>query len=198
MRAGSAIPKASGREAAQDIDWFEPATRVFDPAAGVYGRWFTGAVCNTCWNAVDRHVRDGRGSQPAIIYDSPLAGTQRTITYDRLLTETQVLAAILRDLGVAQGDRVILYMPMVPEAVIAMLACARIGAVHSVVFGGFAAASSPPASTTPGRRSSWRQAAGSSPAGWCTTSRCSTRRLRWRMPSPPPASSCSGRRSRPR
>ncbi len=132
-------PEGFWAEAAQDIDWVEPARRVFDPGAGVHGRWFTGAVCNTCWNAVDRHVQGGRGSQAAIIYDSPLAGAQRTITYDRLLTEVQVLAAILRDFGVQQGDRVILYMPMVPEAVIAMLACARIGAVHSVVFGGFAA-----------------------------------------------------------
>jgi propionyl-CoA synthetase len=132
-------PRGFWAEAAQQIDWIEPARQVFDPAAGVYGRWFNGAVCNTCWNAVDRHVHNGRGSQPAIIYDSPLAGTKRTITFDRLLTEVQVLAAILQDFGVQQGDRVILYMPMVPEAVIAMLACARIGAVHSVVFGGFAA-----------------------------------------------------------
>jgi propionyl-CoA synthetase len=132
-------PEGFWAEAARDIDWVEPARQVFDPAAGVYGRWFAGAVCNTCWNAVDRHVHNGRGSQAAIIYDSPLGGTKRTITYDRLLTEVQVLAAILRDFGVQHGDRVILYMPMVPEAVIAMLACARIGAVHSVVFGGFAA-----------------------------------------------------------
>src|SRR5258708_10090502 len=80
-------PEGFWAEAAQDIDWFEPATRLLDPAAGVYGRWFAGAVCNTCWNAVDRHVRDGRGSQPAITYDSPLAGTKLTITYDRLLSE---------------------------------------------------------------------------------------------------------------
>jgi propionyl-CoA synthetase len=132
-------PQGFWMEAAREIDWIEPARQVFDPAAGVYGRWFAGAVCNTCWNAVDRHVLGGRGSQPAIIYDSPLAGTKRTITFDRLLTEVQVLAAILQDFGVVKGDRVILYMPMVPEAVIAMLACARIGAVHSVVFGGFAA-----------------------------------------------------------
>jgi propionyl-CoA synthetase len=132
-------PEGFWAQAARDIDWIEPARRVFDPGAGVYGRWFMGAVCNTCWNAVDRHVHGGRGSQPAIIYDSPLAGVKSTITYDRLLTEVQVLAAILREFGVGKGDRVILYMPMVPEALIAMLACARIGAVHSVVFGGFAA-----------------------------------------------------------
>jgi propionyl-CoA synthetase len=132
-------PEGFWAQAAHDIDWIEPARQVFDPDAGVYGRWFAGAVCNTCWNAVDRHVLNGRGGQPAIIYDSPLAGTKRAITFDRLLTEVQVLAAILRDFGVRKGDRVILYLPMVPEAVIAMLACARIGAVHSVVFGGFAA-----------------------------------------------------------
>jgi propionyl-CoA synthetase len=126
-------------EAAQDLVWFEKPKTVFDPKAGIYGRWFVGGVCNTCFNAVDRHVDGGRGEQAAIIYDSPLAGQQRTITYHRLLTETQVLAGMLRDLGVQKGDRVILYMPMVPEAVIGMLACARIGAVHSVVFGGFAA-----------------------------------------------------------
>jgi propionyl-CoA synthetase len=132
-------PEGFWAEAAADLDWIEPAKRVFDPSAGVYGRWFVGGVCNTCWNAVDRHVMAGRGPQPAIIYDSPLTGTQRVITYDRLLTETQVLAGMLKDFGVEKGDRVILYMPMVPEAMIAMLACARIGAVHSVVFGGFAA-----------------------------------------------------------
>jgi propionyl-CoA synthetase len=132
-------PQGFWGEAAQDIDWIEPPKQVFDPNAGVYGRWFTGGVCNTCWNAVDRHVMRGRGEQPAIIYDSPLAGQKRTISYHRLQVETQVLAAILRNFGVEKGDRVVLYMPMVPEAVIAMLACARIGAVHSVVFGGFAA-----------------------------------------------------------
>jgi len=132
-------PQGFWGEAARDIDWIEPPKQVFDPNAGVYGLWFTGGVCNTCWNAVDRHVLSGRGEQSAIIYDSALAGQKRTISYHRLQVETQVLAAILRDFGVAKGDRVVLYMPMVPEAVIAMLACARIGAVHSVVFGGFAA-----------------------------------------------------------
>src|SRR6478735_3738151 len=125
-------------EAAEAIDWIEKPKTVFDPKAGVYGRWFPDGVCNTCWNAVDRHVLMGRAAQPAIVYDSPLAGTRRVIAYDRLWTEVQLLGAILRDLGVEQGDRVILYMPMVPEAVFGMLACARLGAVHSVVFGGFA------------------------------------------------------------
>ena len=132
-------PEGFWAEAAQAIDWIETPKRIFEPDAGVYGRWFVDGVCNTCWNAVDRHVMSGRGEQVAIIYDSPLAGQKRTLTYHRLQVETQVLAAILRNFGVEKGDRVILYMPMVPEAVIAMLACARIGAVHSVVFGGFAA-----------------------------------------------------------
>ncbi len=132
-------PQGFWGEAAADIDWFEKPKATFDPKAGIYGRWFPGGVCNTCFNAVDRHVNAGRGEQAALIYDSPLAGVKRTITYHRLLTETQVLGAMLRGLGVGEGDRVIIYMPMVPEAVIAMLACARIGAIHSVVFGGFAA-----------------------------------------------------------
>src|SRR5271168_1471413 len=132
-------PQGFWAEAAGDLDWFEKPKATFDPKAGIYGRWFPGGVCNTCFNALDRQVDAGRGDQVAIVYDSPLAGTKRTITYHRLLTETQVLAIMLRDLGVQQGDRVILYMPMVPEAAIAMLACARIGAIHSVVFGGFAA-----------------------------------------------------------
>src|SRR5215216_5786126 len=132
-------PTGVWEEAAQAIDWYEPPKKIFDPHAGVYGRWFVGGVCNTCWNAVDRHVLNGRADQPAIIYDSPVTGTNQTITYVDLQTKTQVLAGILRNFGVAKGDRVVLYMPMVPEAAVAMLACARIGAVHSVVFGGFAA-----------------------------------------------------------
>src|SRR3954469_7323143 len=126
-------------EAANAIDWIEKPKTVFDPNAGVYGRWFPDGVCNTCWNAVDRHVEAGRGTQPAIIYDSPVANSKQTITYAALQTKTETLAGILeKDFGVKKGDRVILYMPMVPEAVVAMLACARIGAIHYVVFGGFA------------------------------------------------------------
>ncbi len=132
-------PEGFWAEAAQAIDWYQPATKVFDPSAGVYGRWFVGASCNTCYNALDRHVAGGRGAQTALIYNSPVAGTQRRFTYAELLDEVKTFAAVLRDFGVVQGDRVLLYMPMVPEAVIAMLACARLGAIHSVVFGGFAA-----------------------------------------------------------
>jgi propionyl-CoA synthetase len=125
--------------AAKAIDWIAPAKNVFDPSVGLYGRWFVGGVLNTCYNALDRHVAGGRADQVALIHDSPLTGEVRKFTYAQLLHEVQVLGAILQDLGVGKGDRVILYMPMVPEAVVAMLACARIGAVHSVVFGGFAA-----------------------------------------------------------
>ncbi|MBV8835040.1 MAG: AMP-binding protein, partial [Alphaproteobacteria bacterium] len=134
-----ADPQGFWGEAAQAIDWYEPAKKVFDPDAGVYGRWFVGATCNTCYNAIDRHVERGRANQPAIIYDSPVTGTKRVITYAELLKEVQTLAAVLQDFGVTKGDRVIVYMPMVPEALFAMYACARIGAIHSVVFGGFAA-----------------------------------------------------------
>ena len=131
-------PEGFWGEAAQAIDWYEQPRQVFDPAAGVYGRWFTGGVCNTCHNAVDRHVAAGRGAQPAIIYDSPVTGSKRQLLYSELLEEVRILGAILRDFGIEKGDRVVLYMPMVPETAIAMLACARIGAIHSVVFGGFA------------------------------------------------------------
>ena len=132
-------PEGFWAEAAQAIDWYEPAKKVFDQDAGVYGRWFTGASCNTCYNAIDRHVERGRGAQAAIIYDSPVTQTKRVISYAELLREVSTLAAMLQDFGVQKGDRVILYMPMVPEALFAMYACARIGAIHSVVFGGFAA-----------------------------------------------------------
>jgi propionyl-CoA synthetase len=132
-------PEGFWGEAAAEIDWYEPARKIFDASAGVYGRWFVGASCNTCFNALDRHVLRGRSSQAALIYDSPMTGAKITFTYEQLLAEVKTLAAILQDFGVTKGDRVVLYMPAVPEAVMGMLACARIGAVHSVVFGGFAA-----------------------------------------------------------
>jgi len=132
-------PEGFWGEAAREIDWIEPAKKIFDPALGPYGRWFAGGVVNTCYNALDRHVAGGRADQVALIHDSPLAGRVTKFTYAQLLDEVKTLAAVMQDFGVAKGDRVILYMPMVPEAVVAMLACARIGAVHSVVFGGFAA-----------------------------------------------------------
>ncbi|MCB1486868.1 MAG: AMP-binding protein, partial [Bauldia sp.] len=126
-------------EAASAIEWDEPWRTPFNPDKGVYGRWFPGAQCNTCYNALDRHVAAGRGDQAAIIYDSPVTGTKRRISYLELLDEVSTFAGVLSSQGVAKGDRVIIYMPMIPEALVAMLATARLGAVHSVVFGGFAA-----------------------------------------------------------
>ncbi len=126
-------------KAAEAIDWIRPPKTIFDAQAGVYGRWFPDATLNACFNAVDRHVAAGRGDQAAIYYDSPLAHSKRRITYSELQDEVATLAAALVDLGVGKGDCVIVYMPMITEALFAMLACARVGAVHSVVFGGFAA-----------------------------------------------------------
>ncbi len=126
--------------AAEEIDWIKPATKIFDARQGQYGRWFAGAQCNTAVNCLDRHVITGRRpNQLALIYDSPMTGTKRTYTYAELTDDVAAFAAVLRDKGVKKGDRVIIYMPMIPEAVIGMLACARLGAIHSVVFGGFAA-----------------------------------------------------------
>jgi propionyl-CoA synthetase len=134
-----ADPEAFWGEAARDIEWYQAPTVVLDGSNPPFYRWFPNGVLNTCFNALDRHVRDGRGEQAALIYDSPVTDTKRTYTYRELLAEVARFAGVLRGLGVGTGDRVVIYMPMIPEAAIAMLACARIGAVHSVVFGGFAA-----------------------------------------------------------
>ncbi|MEM7300924.1 MAG: propionyl-CoA synthetase [Pseudomonadota bacterium] len=133
-------PEGFWAEAANEIDWVKQPETTLDPEGGVYGTWFSDGICNTCYNAVDRHVENGRADQAALIYDSPITGSKRTLTYTELRDECQALAASLIDRGIEKGDRVIIYMPMIPEAVVATLACARIGAVHSVVFGGFAAA----------------------------------------------------------
>jgi propionyl-CoA synthetase len=138
-RRSLADPQGFWSEAAEAVDWYQKPAKAFDPDLGVYGRWFVGGVCNTCYNALDRHVVGGRGGQAAMIYDSPVTATKKTFTYAELLAEVKTFAAVLTEFGVEKGDRVILYMPMVPEAVVAMLACARLGAIHSVVFGGFAA-----------------------------------------------------------
>lgn len=124
---------------AEDIDWIRAPSRALDDSAAPLYRWFTDGQCNTCWNAVDRHVEQGHGDRIAIIYDSPLTGSKRKITYATLRVQVASLGGALKARGVEKGDRVIIYMPMIPEALVAMLACARIGAVHSVVFGGFAA-----------------------------------------------------------
>lgn len=125
-------------KAAEAIDWISAPSRNDLDDEGL-ARWFADGTCNTCWNAIDRHVQAGRGNDPALIYDSAILEISRTYTFSELLEAVQVFSSILRSHGVAKGDRVVIYMPMVPEAVIAMLACARLGAVHSVVFGGFAA-----------------------------------------------------------
>ena len=126
-------------DAAEDVFWYRKPERVLDDSRAPFTRWFPDGLTNSCYNALDVHVERGRGEQAALIYDSPLAGVIRTFTYRELRDQVARFAGALRTLGVEKGDRVIVYMPMVPEAVVAMLACARIGAIHSVVFGGFAA-----------------------------------------------------------
>jgi propionyl-CoA synthetase len=124
--------------AAQDVVWYKKYTRVLDDSRKPFYSWFVGGELNTCYNALDYHIEKGRGEQVAIIYDSPVTGVTRKITYRELRDEVARFAGVLHDQGVQKGDRVIIYMPMIPQAPIAMLACARIGAIHSVVFGGFA------------------------------------------------------------
>jgi propionyl-CoA synthetase len=139
FRRSLADPAGFWAEAARAVDWYTAPSAILDDSNPPFYRWFPGGTLNTCHNAVDRHVDAGRGEQAALLYDSPVTGVTRTLTYAQLRDETARFAGVLAGLGVGQGDRVVIYMPMIPEAVVAMLACARIGAVHSVVFGGFAA-----------------------------------------------------------
>lgn len=132
-------PEGFWAEAAEAVHWYRRWDRVLDTSNPPFYRWYPGAQVNTCYNALDLHVENGRADQAALIYDSPVTDTVKTYTYRELRDETAHFAGVLASLGVAKGDRVVIYMPMVPEAAIAMLACARLGAVHSVVFGGFAA-----------------------------------------------------------
>ena len=132
-------PEGFWAEAAGALRWRKKWTRVLDRADPARPRWFEGGELNTCENALDRHVDEGRGDQLALVWDSAVAGETRTFTYRELLAQVSLFAGALRGLGVEKGDRVVIYMPMVPQAIVAMLGCARIGAVHSVVFGGFAA-----------------------------------------------------------
>ena len=134
-----ADPEGFWMQAAEAIDWTKKPTRALDDSNPPFYSWFADGEANTCWNALDRHVETGRGDQPAIVYDSPVTGAKRSITYRELRDQTARMAGALRARGITKGDRVIIYMPMVPETVVAMLACARIGSIHSVVFGGFAA-----------------------------------------------------------
>lgn len=132
-------PETFWLTAAKEVDWMKAPVRALDDSDAPLYRWFPDASTNTCWNAVDRHVAAGRGDQVAIIHDSPITQSRREITYAQLQQRVASLAGALKAKGVLKGDRVIIYMPMVPEALEAMLACARLGAIHSVVFGGFAA-----------------------------------------------------------
>lgn len=132
-------PASFWADAAREVTWTREPQQILDDSNPPFYRWFPDGELNTCANALDRHVEGGRGDQPALIYDSPVTETQRTYTYRELRSATACFAGVLRQLGVRKGDCVVIYMPMVPEAAIAMLACARLGAVHSVVFGGFAA-----------------------------------------------------------
>ncbi len=132
-------PEAFWMKAAEAIDWFEAPTHALSAQHEPFFEWYPDGVANTCWNAVDRHVSAGHGARVAIIHDSPITGTKRKITYAELQEQVARLGGALEAQGVGKGDRVLIYMPMIPEAAVAMLACARIGAIHSVVFGGFAA-----------------------------------------------------------
>lgn len=132
-------PEGFWAEPAQNCHWYKKWDRVLDDSNKPFYRWFAGGQVNTCFNALDYHIENGRGNQLALIYDSPVTGSSRKLTYAGLLDEVARFAGVLANLGIGKGDRVIIYMPMIPEAAIAMLACSRIGAVHSVVFGGFAA-----------------------------------------------------------
>jgi propionyl-CoA synthetase len=138
-RRSLADPEGFWRDAAEAIDWITPPRQILDDANPPFFRWFVGGELNTCHNALDRHVAEGRGDQVALVYDSPVTGTVQRFTYSRLTDLVARCAGALVAQGVGKGDRVVIYMPMEPRAVIVMLACARIGAVHSVVFGGFAA-----------------------------------------------------------
>ena len=132
-------PEEFWAEIASDLVWTKRWEKVLDDSNAPGCEWFSGGEINTCYNALDRHCETGRASQAALIYDSPVTGQVRTYSYSELRDEVAIFAGALQNYGVSKGDRVIVYMPMIPQAVIAMLACARIGAIHSVVFGGFAA-----------------------------------------------------------
>ena len=127
------------KKVSNDIYWYKKPTKILNSDNPPFYKWFEDGVTNTCYNALDLHIENGRGKKLAIIYDSPITGIQKKISYNELKEKVALFAGALKNQGVAKGDRVIIYMPMIPEAVITMLACGRIGAVHSVVFGGFAA-----------------------------------------------------------
>ena len=133
-------PQGFWAKAAEELVWDKKWVQVLDDSNAPFYHWFKGGMLNTCYNAVDRHVDEGRADQIAIIYDSPVTDTKQTYTFAELQSEVARLAGVLKSQGIEKGDRVLIYMPMIPQVAMAMLACARIGAIHSVVFGGFAAA----------------------------------------------------------
>ncbi|MCG8531884.1 MAG: AMP-binding protein, partial [Desulfovibrionales bacterium] len=132
-------PEKFWGDIAQDCHWYQKWDKVLDDSNLPFYRWFQGGTTNTCYNALDYHIDRGLGDENAIIYDSPVTDTIKHYTYNQLRDQVALFAGVLAAKGVTKGDRVIIYMPMIPEAAMAMLACARIGAIHSVVFGGFAA-----------------------------------------------------------
>ena len=131
-------PKTFWKEQSENIDWKKIPGKILDDDNKPFYKWYPDGSLNTCFNAIDRHVINGRGEQDAILYDSPVTNTKKKITYSELKYQVSIFAGALKKLGVLKGDRVIIYMPMIPEALVAMLACSRLGAIHSVVFGGFA------------------------------------------------------------
>ena len=131
-------PEKFWKEASEDIFWFKKPTKILNKSNPPFYKWFEDGVTNTCYNALDIHIDQGRGQKTALIYDSPITGNKSKFTYEELRSKVSKFAGALKAQGANKGDRVIIYMPMIPEAVVAMLACARIGAIHSVVFGGFA------------------------------------------------------------
>ena len=131
-------PEEFWGEVAEDVFWFKKPTKILNSSKPPFYKWFEDGTTNTCYNALDLHIDNGKGDKTALIYDSPITGNKAKFTYNQLKDKVSKFAGALDSQGVKKGDRVIIYMPMIPEAVIAMLACGRIGAIHSVVFGGFA------------------------------------------------------------
>ena len=125
------------KEIAENIFWYKKPSKILNSSNPPFYKWYEDGTTNTCYNAIDFHIDNGRGEKLAIIYDSPITGSKKTFTYNQLKEKVSLFAGALKNQGIKKGDRVIIYMPMIPEAVIAMLACGRIGAIHSVVFGAF-------------------------------------------------------------
>ena len=131
-------PENFWKKVSDDIFWFKKPTKILNKSPPPFYKWYEDGITNTCYNAVDVHIDQGRGDKTALIYDSPITGSKKKITYKELREKVSKFSGALKNQGINKGDRVIIYMPMIPEAVVAMLTCARLGAIHSVVYGGFA------------------------------------------------------------